>query len=75
MNKMIVFLKEHWLTVVGAVSGIVGGYLYYRFVGCTSGSCPITSSPWISSIWGGMMGGLFLNVFEKKPVKKQDHEG
>lgn len=32
------------------------GYAYYRFVGCASGTCPITSNPYISTIYGAVMG-------------------
>ena len=28
-----------------AVVGLIAGFLYYRLVGCASGSCPITSNP------------------------------
>lgn len=40
------------------LGGAISGYLYYRFVGCRSGACPITSSPIISSLYGAMMGFL-----------------
>lgn len=38
--------------------GAGAGYLYYRFVGCRSGACPITSSPIISTVYGAMLGFL-----------------
>ena len=60
------FLSTYWLTVVGILIGGVGGYLYYHFVGCSSGTCAITSKPVNSTLYGAMMGGLFLNLFQKK---------
>ena len=56
------------------VAGTVGGYLYWRYVGCTTGTCPITSSPVNSSIWGAAMGGLLLSSFipERKEIKKEE---
>lgn len=40
--------------------GAVGGYLYYRFVGCKSGACPITRNPWISTLYGALIGALLM---------------
>lgn len=65
------FIKKYRLAIIGVVVGAVGGYLYWRFVGCSSGSCPITSSPTMSTIWGAAMGGLVFDMFKKKE-KKQD---
>lgn len=52
-------LSTKWkIAIVGALIGGVGGYLYYYFIGCTSGSCSITSSPVNSTIYGMLLGGL-----------------
>jgi hypothetical protein len=40
------------------LGGALAGYLYYRFVGCRTGACPITSSPIISTVYGAMIGFL-----------------
>ncbi|WP_420186958.1 hypothetical protein M1B74_10915 [Bacteroides pyogenes] len=58
------FLSKYGLTIVGVIIGSIGGYFYWRFVGCSGGSCPITSSPVNSSIWGALMGGLLFNIFQ-----------
>ncbi len=65
-------MKQYILTIIGVVLGALGGYLYYHFVGCASGTCAITSNPLNSTLYGAMMGGLFLNIFQKDPktVKK-----
>ncbi|MGI6751918.1 MAG: DUF6132 family protein [Anaerovoracaceae bacterium] len=41
-----------------AVGAAIGYFLFYRVIGCNSGSCPITSNPWVSSIYGGILGAI-----------------
>lgn len=50
---------------IGIVIGATAGFAYWYFIGCTTGSCAITSSPVNSSIYGALMGGLVLNLFSK----------
>jgi len=57
--------------VIGAVIGAGLGYLYYWFVGCQSGTCPISSNPYISTIYGSIIGVLISIAFEKPSHKKQ----
>ena len=52
--------------LIGITIGAVGGFMYYKMVGCSKGSCPITSSPWLSIIWGSVMGYLLGGMFNKK---------
>jgi hypothetical protein len=42
--------------ITGPIIGGVLGFLYYKIVGCKTGSCPITSSPTRSIIYGAVMG-------------------
>ncbi len=58
-------LKYKW-TIIGLSIGLISGYAYYHFVGCSSGTCAITSKPLNSTLYGGLMGGLFFNMFETK---------
>ena len=48
-----------WKPFLGVFIGGLAGFLYYYFVGCASGHCAITSSPYMSIIWGGLL-GLFV---------------
>lgn len=63
-------VKDNLFGLIGVAIGAIGGYLYYAHIGCNSGSCPITSTPLMSILWGGAMGGVLLSMFDKK-AKKQ----
>lgn len=64
------FKKEILITVVGVILGLISGYAYFYYVGCASGTCAITSKPLNSTLYGGLMGGLFFNIFASKNKKK-----
>ncbi len=57
------------ITGIGVVIGAIAGYLYYFYVGCSSGTCAITSKPLNSSLYGAVMGGLLFNMFVKSSKK------
>lgn len=59
------FIHRHLLTFTGVVIGSVAGYLYWKFVGCNTGTCAITSRPINSSLYGAVMGGLLFSLFNK----------
>ena len=63
------FISKYKLTIVGVLVGAIGGYLYYHFVGCNSGTCTITSKPLNSTLYGALMGGLFFNILKKQNKK------
>jgi len=63
------FVKEYALVIIGVIVGATGGYLYYHYVGCASGSCAITSKPINSTVYGAIMGGLLLSMLKKEPIK------
>lgn len=68
------FVLKHWLKIVGILVGALGGYIYYRLVGCSTGSCPITSNPYRMSIYGALMGFLLFDMFKKNPTEKKEKE-
>ena len=50
--------------IIGAVAGGGLGFGYYKLIGCASGACPLTSNPWISTIYGGVLGVLVATSFK-----------
>jgi hypothetical protein len=46
---------------LGVCVGGALGFAYYYFVGCRTGTCPITGSPIISTAYGSLIGGLIAS--------------
>lgn len=69
---MQIFIKKHILKITGILVGAIGGYLYYYFIGCNSGTCPITSNPLISVLYGALIGYLLFDMFKKKENKTNE---
>ncbi|MCW5555445.1 MAG: hypothetical protein KIS67_25195 [Verrucomicrobiae bacterium] len=44
--------------VIGLIIGGGAGFAFYKFIGCTTGTCPLTSNPWVSTLYGMILGGL-----------------
>ncbi len=44
--------------------GAVGGFAYYHYIGCATGTCPITGNPYLSTAYGTLM-GLLIPVQKK----------
>ena len=63
-DKAAVFLKYAYNSKIvrllaGAAIGAVLGELYWEFIGCNSGSCPLTSSQLKTILFFTVMGGWF----------------
>ena len=71
---MKAFLTKYKLSIVGIFVGALLGYLYYHFIGCTTGSCAITSKPLNSTLYGMVMGYLMFSVFENSKQQKQEQQ-
>ncbi|MFM7565406.1 MAG: hypothetical protein ACKO4K_01515 [Flavobacteriales bacterium] len=60
--------KVFWYSSI-VLLGLVVGYGYYHFYGCTNG-CSITGSPWKASLYFGAMfflgGNIIIESFNKK---------
>ncbi len=69
----IITKVRHWYknnlvrVATGVALGLVAGWLYYTFVGCSSGTCPLTSSATSTMLFMGAMGGLM--AYEKPKPK------
>jgi hypothetical protein len=58
------------MTYIGIIVGGVAGFLYWKFVGCTSGACPLTSNKFISIAYGALLGSLLLSTVAGSTTKQ-----
>jgi len=62
---MTLFFQKYKRDLIGITLGAVTGFLYWKFVGCSSGTCMITSKPINSTLYGAVMGFLVAGIFKK----------
>jgi len=60
------YLLKYKLMILGVALGAIGGYAYYYFIGCASGTCAITSKPLNSALYGALMGGVLFSGSNKE---------
>ena len=60
------WIAKNKLSIIGIITGASAGFLYWNFVGCSSGTCMITSKPMNSTLYGALMGYLLFNIFKKE---------
>lgn len=60
--------------VFPVLAGAGLGYAYYYFIGCNSGACPITSNPYISTIYGAVAGFIISLPNKKGTAKEESNE-
>jgi len=73
------FLRKNLLIIIVTFAGAIGGFLYWKFVGCITGTCPIKSIWYMSTLYGALIGFLVGSLvhdviikFRKKKNPDQD---
>lgn len=71
--------NKKWLlralpALLGAAGGAVCGYLYYLYVGCSTGSCAITSNPYNSVMYFAAFGALIGFILTPSKSKKGEQD-
>jgi Family of unknown function (DUF6132) len=64
------WFKNNALYLIGALVGAIAGYIYWQQIGCSSGTCMITSKPLNSTLYGAIMGALLFGMFKKERKKE-----
>jgi len=68
-------LRNKKITIIFTLIGALGGFLYWKYIGCLSGTCVIRSVWYWSTLWGaaaGYLAGDILNDFLLNRKKKAE---
>ena len=60
------WLVNNRLYFIGAALGAIAGFFYWKYVGCSTGTCAITSNPINSTIYFALFGAVLIGAFKKK---------
>ena len=69
MKKII---EKYRKTALFVVLGAGIGFAYWRFVGCSSGTCPLTANWHTSTLMGGLIGMLVVPSQRKSDNSNSD---
>ncbi len=58
-------LSKYKLELSGILIGGVFGFLYYSLIGCKTGTCMISSNPFVSVPYGALLGFFISGLFKK----------
>jgi hypothetical protein len=67
--------KSKRIQIIFLLAGATGGFLYWHFIGCNSGTCAIKSVWYWSTLWGAAVGylvGDFIMDFVKSRKNKKE---
>lgn len=72
MNSFFLTHKNSIIAgTIGTTIGAIGGFMYWKFVGCIDGTCAIWSNPTRATLYGAIMGGLLLLAFVPENKKSE----
>lgn len=63
------FIRKHIISIIFAVAGSAAGLLYWKFVGCASGTCIIKSVWYLSTLYGLVLGWILGGLAEDLILK------
>lgn len=76
MNRA--FFRKYLPEIIGTLLGAAGGFIYWKYVGCLTGTCAIKSNWYLMVPWAAVLGFLAGSVagdFIRKRKKPEAQEG
>lgn len=72
------WVKNNIILIILVSVGILGGYLYWRYVGCLSGTCPLKKLWYYDGLLGALI-GMFIgdsiqSIIKKRKLKRENNE-
>jgi hypothetical protein len=69
-KKMLAWIKKRRISVIFLLMGGLSGFLYWKFIGCTTGTCPLKSHWYTMTIYGLLMGWLIGDLISSFTATK-----
>ena len=66
------WIQKNKLYVAGGLLGAFTGFLYWKYVGCVTGTCAITSNPFRSILYFALTGALVFGLFKRGKKLNQE---
>jgi hypothetical protein len=58
------YIKRHIVSIIFSGTGAISGFLYWKFIGCSSGTCIIKSVWYLSTLYGLVFGYVIGSLAE-----------
>jgi len=68
------FIQKHKWGLLLILAGGIAGYLYWFYIGCNTGTCPITSIWYSNTLLGGFIGYLAGDSIDEYINKKKQKQ-
>lgn len=76
MADLKAIIKKQYPRIIFIIVGAIGGFLYWKFVGCESGTCRIKSVWYWSTLYGGifgyLIGDIILGLIKRKSKEETE---
>lgn len=69
-HSMSNLINRYWKTALFAMIGAGVGFAYWRFIGCSTGTCPLTANWTSSTLMGGLVGLLAAPALKKNKLNQ-----
>jgi len=67
-------LKKYLPEIIGTILGGTGGYLYWKYVGCVTGTCTLKSNWYLMVPWGMLLGYLLGSLVKDTLVRMKNRK-